>query len=41
MNTKELQNELDTRDEIRELEIEELDAVGGGGHIINNGPLNP
>jgi hypothetical protein len=30
MNANELQNEVDTHEEIHELTIEELDAVGGG-----------
>jgi len=42
MNTNELQNEMDTRDEMCELTIEELDAVGGGGtHTLSPGiPIN-
>ena len=37
MNTNEVQNEVDAGDEIRELSLEELDAVGGGG----GGPIAP
>jgi hypothetical protein len=40
MNTNELQNEVEANDEIRELTVEELDAVGGGGHGIND-PVTP
>jgi hypothetical protein len=40
MNTNEVQNEVDTRDETRELTLAELDWVGGGhGGIKPNGPV--
>ena len=41
MNTNEVQNEVDTRDEIHELTLAELDRVGGGGggHVKPQGPV--
>jgi len=40
MNTNEVQNEVDTRDETRELTLAELDRVGGGGGAVVH-PLEP
>jgi len=41
MNTNEVQNEVDTRDETRELTLAELDWVGGGGGHVVGGPQRP
>lgn len=34
MNMNEMQNEVETCDEVRELTIDELDTVGGGRTIV-------
>jgi hypothetical protein len=41
MNTNELQDEVDSHDEIRELTVDELDTIGGGGGgpIGGGGPV--
>jgi hypothetical protein len=40
MNTNELHDEVDSHDEIRELTVEELDTIGGGGGgPIGGGPV--
>jgi hypothetical protein len=40
VNTNELQNEVETRNEMRELTVDELDTIGGGGGgVVNGGPV--